>query len=201
VTSIESGWDRRRSLLLNKYEMVAWQLFAEEGFRDVTVDEIAEIAEVSARTMFRYFPTKEEFLLGYPRRSASEFAERVAKLELCQAPIRAVWELIRDYYLNDPPSVKILKLWRRAATDAPEIHARVRGERMHSLTDAIGAYIAASLGADLSKDAQPRLLAGMIVGVESAIVEMWGRSNASLPEILGTAEQAIAGLGAFTAVR
>lgn len=57
--------NRRRNLLLAEYEQIAWKLFAQYGFREVTVDEIAEAAGVSARTLFRYFPTKEDFLLRF----------------------------------------------------------------------------------------------------------------------------------------
>src|SRR5258708_7343786 len=60
ISADESGWGRRRSLLLEKYEQIAWGLFAKHGFRDVTVEEIAEAAGVSARTLFRYFPIKED---------------------------------------------------------------------------------------------------------------------------------------------
>ena len=42
----ESGWSRRRNLLQAKYEQIAWELFAQRGFKEVTVDEIAEAAGV-----------------------------------------------------------------------------------------------------------------------------------------------------------
>jgi AcrR family transcriptional regulator len=42
----------------------ARQLFRERGFDDVTVDEIAQTAEVSKKTIFNYFPTKEDLVFN-----------------------------------------------------------------------------------------------------------------------------------------
>ena len=49
---------RRREFTADEIERVAIELFAVRGFDTVTVDEIAEAAGISARTFFRYFPTK-----------------------------------------------------------------------------------------------------------------------------------------------
>lgn len=74
---VPSGWDRRRNLLLSKYERIALELFASRGFSAVTVDEIADAAGVSARTLFRYFPAKEDALAGYPRRATTAEVELI----------------------------------------------------------------------------------------------------------------------------
>lgn len=42
----------------------AMELFVEHGFDRTTVDEIAEAVGLSARSVFRYFSTKEEIALG-----------------------------------------------------------------------------------------------------------------------------------------
>ncbi|MFB7188846.1 TetR/AcrR family transcriptional regulator [Streptomyces sp. NPDC056230] len=39
-------------------------LFLDQGYEQTTVDQIAEAAEVSPRTVFRYFPAKEDLVLA-----------------------------------------------------------------------------------------------------------------------------------------
>src|SRR6266566_7607699 len=38
----------------------AWRLFADRGFEQVTVAEVARQAQVAVATVFNYFPTKED---------------------------------------------------------------------------------------------------------------------------------------------
>ena len=186
-----SGWDRRRNLLLGRYERVALEQFARRGFKAVTVDEIAAAAGVSARTLFRYFPAKEDLLVGYPRRSTAAAIELIEALDPSQSPLESAWSLIRDLLTQNPPDAELLNLWRRAAADAPEVVARVRGERTQALLDAVTAYCARSLGVDAAKDPLPRVLAGIVVGVELAIVESIGRLDSTLAEIIHAAERSI----------
>ena len=143
----ESGWSRRRSLLQAEYEQVAWGLFADRGFRDVTVDEIADAAGISSRTLFRYFPSKEDLLLAFTRRGSQALVESIQALEPDSDPLPRVWQCIREHSVENPQDVRLLRLWRRAAAEAPEIHARVRGERVHDLTEAVTTYFAKSMEA------------------------------------------------------
>jgi len=43
----------------------AAELFARSGFDQVTVDEIAQAAQVSKKTVFNYFPTKEDLVFDH----------------------------------------------------------------------------------------------------------------------------------------
>ncbi|MFF4291182.1 TetR/AcrR family transcriptional regulator [Streptomyces sp. NPDC001633] len=55
--------ERKKAQTRQRIAAVAWQLFAERGFEAVTVNEIAEAAEVAKATLFAYFPTKESLAL------------------------------------------------------------------------------------------------------------------------------------------
>ncbi|MEE4424460.1 TetR/AcrR family transcriptional regulator [Streptomyces bugieae] len=55
--------ERKKEQTRQRIAAVAWRLFAERGFEAVTVNEIAEAAEVAKATLFAYFPTKESLAL------------------------------------------------------------------------------------------------------------------------------------------
>jgi hypothetical protein len=74
----------------------------------------------------------------------------------------------------------------------------VRGERTQALLDAVTAYCARSLHVDAAMDPRPRVLAGIVVGVELAIVESIGRLDSTLTEIVDAAEHSISVLGQLT---
>jgi AcrR family transcriptional regulator len=186
-----SHWDRKRTIRVGEYERIAMQLFARHGYPNVTVDDIAAAAEVSARTLFRYFPTKEDFLLGYARRTVADMVERIDALETDPDPLRTAWAAIRAVYLEAPPHPEVLNLWRRAAAEAPEVVARATGERTRMVLDAVTAYCARSLGLDAIDDARPRIMAGRLVGVELAMIEAVGRSTLGWADVLDVAERSV----------
>ncbi|WP_459643061.1 TetR/AcrR family transcriptional regulator [Kineococcus sp. NUM-3379] len=61
-----SGGLRERNRLAVRREIAetALRLFAEQGFDATTMDQIAAAAGVARRTVFRYFPTKEDVVVA-----------------------------------------------------------------------------------------------------------------------------------------
>jgi AcrR family transcriptional regulator len=56
--------ERKRLATARAIEMAAIALVAEKGLDKVTVDEISRIADISPRTFFNYFASKESALVG-----------------------------------------------------------------------------------------------------------------------------------------
>ena len=95
---------RRRELELDLRES-ALQLFAERGYDDTSVHEIAERAGVSRRTFFRYFKSKEDllfsgdpgFTLIVPRAEFERAAEQADLGGADLSDLTAVGALLESY--------------------------------------------------------------------------------------------------------
>lgn len=87
---------RKRQRAREQIVRAAFALFAERGFADVTVADIAERAEVGRTTFFRYFGDKQEVVFADEQLLVEELTERhralppVADLAGALAQMRAV---------------------------------------------------------------------------------------------------------------
>lgn len=68
---------------------VAFELFARDGFEATTADAIAEAAEISRRTFFRYYPSKDELLFVDGPRRLAEFEANLVPRSPEETPLLA----------------------------------------------------------------------------------------------------------------
>ena len=61
----ESLWSRTRQAAIGQITEIAMNLFLDKGFEVTTFDDIATAAGISRRSLFRYFGTKEDIVLGH----------------------------------------------------------------------------------------------------------------------------------------
>ncbi len=73
----ESLRDRKKRRTRAALERATVRLSAERGYDHVTVEEIAAEADVSVRTFFNYFTSKDEALIGADPEAGPRMAERI----------------------------------------------------------------------------------------------------------------------------
>ena len=78
--------ERKKERTRRAISEAAIELFLRRGYDAVPVSEIAEAAEVSKRTLFAYFPTKDELVL---HRFADHEDESAAGVEDAQEGLAA----------------------------------------------------------------------------------------------------------------
>lgn len=93
--------ERKKAKTRDALVRSALRQFHERGFDHVTVDDIAEDCEVSPRTFFRYFSSKEEVLFGdvdgARQRLLDSLAEQPAEASVLEALRAAVLTVVVEY--------------------------------------------------------------------------------------------------------
>src|SRR5437763_9278501 len=81
---------RKQARTRRELEGAALALFEDKGYEETTVEEIAGAVEVSPRTFFRYFRSKEDVLLGVEAGQVSELRRIVLD---CPAAVTDISDL------------------------------------------------------------------------------------------------------------
>ena len=129
--------ERKKRQLRQRLSDTATAMFLERGFDAVRVVEVAAACEVSEKTVYNYFPTKESLVLD--RWETTRGSLRAALTDPGQSPVDAVLGILAD-------ELGALTGWLGEQPDRPAAAASVRrfGELIAS-TPALRAYQAAVL--------------------------------------------------------
>jgi AcrR family transcriptional regulator len=190
----ESGWDRRRRRVALHLEGAALELFAERGYRNVTVVEVAEHAGVATRTVARYFPLKEDLLLALPRRRVTGALEELRELGQESRSVKEIWEVWAGLAHGDDQDAQRLALFWKAARDVPEILDRARGEQHLRVRRALTSLVRGCLEPGPDVDLQAEVIAAALQAANGAIVEHWmqGDRGDDLGELFAAATAVLA---------
>jgi AcrR family transcriptional regulator len=167
--------ERKKQRTRESIAATARRLFIERGFEAVTVGEVAREADVSRKTVFNYFPTKEDlFFSGLERfeeRLLDAIREREPGESILHAFGRFVTDLPREGLLaaEDPKAIEHLREFNRLITESPALSARER-QVYARYTDALAALIADQTRARPG-DVAPQVAANAMIGLHQALVE------------------------------
>ena len=178
---------------------IALDLVAERGFAHVTVEDIAEAADVSPRTFFNYFPSKEAALFGAHPDWATELRRRIVH----DAPGEPVLDVLRAVLVSVAQGVAddLSELggdpadWlRRMKEVRADPHLRAaHAAQMAMVERAMTEGLAERLGTDPERDPYPGLLAAMASGVFRSSINFWACSSGTVPlgQLIDLAFQAL----------
>ncbi|ATZ29009.1 TetR/AcrR family transcriptional regulator [Streptomyces lavendulae] len=181
----------------------ALRLFLSRGFDDVSIVEIAEAAEVSKRTLFTYFPTKEDLVLQQFADHEDESARVVRARPAGTSPLAALHAHELDALArrdpvtgltSDPDAVAFARLLSTTASLSERL-LRYAGRSIDALAGALE-----EAGAD---ELTARLAAVQIVTVlrvladrNSARMQAGHPADEVYPEAVAAADRAFLLLGA-----
>ncbi|EHR60358.1 transcriptional regulator [Saccharomonospora cyanea NA-134] len=88
--------ERKKERTRHTLQREAMRLFTEKGYSETTVAEIAAAADVSTKTLFNYFGSKEDILLAHRRRRIDTLAARLAEHATTMSPRDALLATAED---------------------------------------------------------------------------------------------------------
>ncbi|GAB3583052.1 TetR family transcriptional regulator [Amycolatopsis endophytica] len=164
--------ERKKQRTREAISNAAIELFFEHGFDQVSIAQIADAAEVSRRTLFAYFPTKEALVVHRFADHETESARVVRGRPDGQAPLDALRDRFFDGLdrrdpitgLNDQPEV--LALYRMIYATSSLLARMLEFNHIASAALAEALVETAAVG-----DVEARMAAAAIVAVLSELAQ------------------------------
>ncbi|BBY44026.1 mycofactocin system transcriptional regulator [Mycolicibacterium celeriflavum] len=182
---------RRRATTWAHISNVAIDMFAEHGFDEVSVDDVAEAAGIARRTLFRYYPSKNALPWGDFDAHLEHLRELLTDLDP-SVPIRnALRTALLAFNTFDEAETARHRQRMRVILETAALQA-------YSMTmyagwrAVVAAFVANRLGTRAG-DLVPQTVAWTMLGVALSAYEHWlADESVSLAEALGAAFDTVA---------
>jgi AcrR family transcriptional regulator len=150
----------------------AFRLFAERGFDETTIEDIVEQVEVSPRTFFRYFDSKEDVVIGFFDDMGLELRAMLEARPADEPPfeaLRAALGSLIDLYEERAERVMAAK---RLAHETPAIRARLLDKHAR-WENWVTEVLCDRLGEPEQDDPHARLIAAVALAAYGTAVNSW----------------------------
>ncbi|MGZ4399628.1 MAG: acyl-CoA-like ligand-binding transcription factor [Gaiellaceae bacterium] len=168
ASNVRPGLRERKKLKTRKsVQEEALRLFSEQGYAATTVEQIAEAAEVSPSTFFRYFPSKEDVVLH------DAYDEPLIEAFRSQPPEQSPFEALRSSFrmvFGDLPEdeQERERACQRLIMSTPELRGRALDQLYGSL-EMLAGLVAERAGRP-ADDIGVLAFTGAVIGVAMAVV-------------------------------
>jgi AcrR family transcriptional regulator len=185
--------ERKRTKTRLMIQAEALRLFAEKGYDNTTVDDIAFAAAISPRTFFRYFATKEDVVIwdAYDPLAVALVEPRPDDESLAESLRAVTLEAVARSYRHDPER---LLLKTRMLSSVPEVRARLLAHHQARGGDMLADQLAQQRGVPRDHFAARVIAAAFGAAVITAL-DTWQRDGGS-SDLVELVERAIDALAA-----
>jgi AcrR family transcriptional regulator len=166
---------RKQQLVRNAIYEAAIDLFAEKGFDETTVEEVAQAAGVSRRSFFRYFASKDDLLAQNVVHFGSILSATITACPPALTPLETVRETVLNVVrqtVAHPRTRQIIEISQRSASARQAHHSR-----MMDVEDTVAAAFAGRLRSASKDDLKPRLLASLTLSIMNVAITSWFRDE------------------------
>lgn len=163
----------------------AIDLIIERGFEATTVEDIAASVQVSPRTFFRYYPTKEDVVVDLLREGVIDLVHRLAARPADEPLSTALREAALGWAdLDAEQTTRMLKL-SQVLRSSPCLQPRFDRQRQVGLKD-LEREVAGRLGVDceagaVRADCRPQLIVTLVSAVIGDAVQRWSLGGGAEP--------------------
>ncbi|CAN7328454.1 TetR family transcriptional regulator [Neorhizobium sp. LjRoot104] len=163
----------KRRQTRQRIEEAAMSLFLERGFDATTIEEIAERAEVSKRSFFDYFPSKEEVVFAWQDGFADHLMAAIASRPADEPAVKAVQHGLVSAIVSaaDERAMALGELIRRTPTLKARDQLKYAKLEL-KLTEALKARSRSD-----EERFRMRLLAAVVMGALRAGGEIWNEQQ------------------------
>jgi TetR/AcrR family transcriptional regulator, regulator of mycofactocin system len=178
-----SGLGRPPATTHAAIERTAFALFEQQGFEATTLDDIAAALGVGRRTLFRYYPSKNDILWGQFDDSLRHFEEFLDGTDPSVPILEAIRRAILDFNRLDPDAVPQHRQRMRFLLTTPALlgHSELR---YAAWRDVVARFVAKRTGLEPT-DLVPATAGRVSLALSLSAYEQWLRDEeASLPELL-----------------
>jgi TetR/AcrR family transcriptional regulator, regulator of mycofactocin system len=183
---------RRRSTTPQHITDVALRLFAENGFAEVSVDDVAQAAGIARRTVFRYYASKNAIPWGDFDAHLRHLREVLDHVD----PDIPLGEALRAALLsfNTFDESETVRHRQRMRVILKTAELQAYSMTMYAGWREVIAEFVARRSGGRTTDLRPQTVAWMLLGVALSAYEHWlGDESVSLPEALGDAFDVVRG--------
>lgn len=176
--------EKRSELMTLEIESVALDLFEQHGYATVTVEDIASAAHTSARTFYRYFPTKSEILQLRVEQRADALERALEGRPANEPPLRAIRFALASVF--EAEGADLVRRWMSVVASDSDLVRAVMGSVQLRIQNVLVSFLAQRLG-EPPDALRPTMIAAAVGGVAQASLNQWYRSDRDLPTTVAEA--------------